>query len=52
MNSKFHFNPEAFGWEIVEIDQIASDEVFVHIKYDDYEYKGIITGDVDESDAI
>ena len=44
------------GWKIVDIDQISSDEVFVHIKYSDeydkFEYKGIITGDVDEADAI
>jgi len=32
-------------WDIIEIDQLGPDEVFIHIKdADGYEYKGTITG--------
>ena len=31
-------------WIIQDIDQLSADEVFVHLKDGDYEYKGIITG--------
>jgi len=32
-------------WDIIEIDQLGPDEVFIHIEdADGYEYKGTITG--------
>ena len=36
------------NWVIVDIDQLSADEVFIHIKDGDFEYKGIITGGLDE----
>ena len=32
------------NWIIKDIDQLSADEVFVHLKVGDYEYKGILTG--------
>ena len=37
------------GWRFKEIDQLSADEVYIHLVSEDgYEYKGIITGVMDE----
>ena len=38
------FTINGFNWIVKDIDQLSEDEVFIHLKDGDYEYKGIITG--------